>query len=112
MRWLDMSSIKAQLRIEPSFTQEDTLLTIYGESAEEYVLGYLQRTEEELKAMNEVDKTKVPKKIILASLLLVDLYYQQRSTLTPQALHVVDYGFDGLVAEYRKGTYSHEEEED
>ena len=112
MRWLDLTTIKDHLRIEQENTQDDRLLTIYGESAEKYVLNWLQRSVDDLKAMNEDDNTKVPIEVLHASLLLVDLYYQQRSTLTPQALHVVDYGFDGLVAEYRKGTYSHEEEED
>lgn len=112
MKWLDLTTIKEHLRIEPENTQEDRMLTIYGESAEKYVLNWLQRSVDDLKAMNEDDNTKVPIEVLHASLLLVDLYYQQRSTLTPQALHVVDYGFDGLVAEYRKGTYSHEEEED
>ena len=111
MKWLDLTTIKAQLRIEPSFTQEDTLLTMYGDSAEEFVLNYLQRTEAELKAMNTVDPTKVPKPIIHASLMLVDLFYQQRSPITMQNLYLIPYGFDALVSNYRKGTYSSEEED-
>jgi hypothetical protein len=112
MKWLDLTTIKEHLRIEPENTQEDRMLTIYGESAEKYVLNWLQRSVDDLKAMNEDDNTKVPIEILYASLLLVDLYYQQRSTVTPQQQYLVTYGFDGLVAEYRKGTYSHEEEEE
>lgn len=112
MKWLDLTTIKAHLRLEPEFTQEDTMLTIYGESAEGFVLNYLQRTVDDLKAMNEDDNTKVPTDIILASLLLVDQYYQQRSTVTPQQQYLVSYGFDALVANYRKGTYSSVDEEE
>lgn len=112
MRWLTLTDIKAQLRIESDFTQEDTLLTMYGDSAEDFVLNYLQRTEAELKAMNSVDPTKVPTPIIHASLMLVDLFYQQRSPITMQNLYLIPYGFDALVSNYRKGTYSSVDEEE
>ena len=78
MRWLTLTDIKAQLRIETDFTQEDTLLTMYGDSAEEFVMNYLQRTEAELKAMNTVDPTKVPTPVIHASLMLVLLMLPKR----------------------------------
>ena len=33
MKWLNLQLIKAQLRMEQDFTEEDELLTLYGESA-------------------------------------------------------------------------------
>ena len=111
MRWTTLTDIKAQLRIEIDFTQEDTLLTMYGEAAEQFVLDYLQRTEAELKAMNITDQTAVPMNVKLATLMLVDLYYQQRGPVSMQNLYLIPYGFDALVSNYRKGTYSSEEED-
>ena len=112
MRWLTLTDIKAQLRIEESYTQEDTLLTRYGATAENFTLRYIQRTEDELKAMNDLDPTKVPEDIVSASLMLVDLYYQYRGPISMQNLYLIDYGFDALVAPFRKGTYSSVDEEE
>lgn len=106
MKWLTLALIKEQLRLEADYTAEDNILTLYGNSAERLVLNYVQRTEDELKAMNEDDPTQVPQDIIHASLLLVDLSYQQRSTVSPTTLYQVPYSFDSLVMPYRKGTYA------
>ena len=111
MRWLTLTDIKDQLNINQSNTLYDTKLTRKGNAAEQFVLDYLQRTEAELKAFNTIDPTKVPTPIIHASLMLVDLFYQQRSPITMQNLYLIPYGFDALVSNYRKGTYSSEEED-
>ena len=49
MRWLTLDDIKDQLRIEQEDTSQDKLLTRYGATAENFTLGYLQRSEAELK---------------------------------------------------------------
>ena len=112
MRWLTLEMIKAQLRIEPENTSEDTLLAMYGESAEDFILQWTQRTEAELKAMNSVDPTKVPTSIIHASLMIVDTSYQYRNPVSIHITYLVPYTFDVLVAPYRKGTYSSVDEEE
>ena len=38
MKWLTLERIKQQLRIEPDMHDEDSLLEMYGESAEEVLL--------------------------------------------------------------------------
>lgn len=43
MKWLTLEGIKAKCRIEPDFNEEDELLEMYGESAEETVLNALGR---------------------------------------------------------------------
>lgn len=106
MKWLTLALIKQQCRIPTSDTSQDDLLTLYGESAERFVLNYLQRTEAELKAMNPDDSTKVSSDIVEATLLLVTKSYEHRSPMSPQNLYLIDYGFDALVSNYRKGTYS------
>lgn len=98
MRWLDLQRIKAQLRIEQSFTDEDTLLEMYGESAEEVLLNHLNRSYEDLIAMYG----RIPVPIIHASLLLVDTSYQHRSPVSPQNMSIVPYTFDLLVKPYMR----------
>ena len=51
MKWLTLTEIKQQLRIEADYTDEDALLTRYGNSAEAVVLNITGRTYDELKAM-------------------------------------------------------------
>ena len=106
MRWLTLADIKDQLRIEQDDTSQDKLLTRYGATAENFTLGYLQRTEDELKAMNDQDPTMVPEDIVSACLLLVDAYYQHRGPISQQNMYLIDYGYDALVMKFRKGTYS------
>lgn len=106
MRWLTLQEIKEQLRIESEDTSQDKLLTRYGATAEAFTLNYLQRTENELKAMNKQDPTQVPEDIVSATLLLVDAYYQFRGPISVQNLYLIDYGYDALVMRFRKGTYS------
>ena len=111
MRWLTLEDIKDQLRIEQEDTSQDKLLTRYGATAENFTLGYLQRTEDELKAMNEEDPTQVPEDIVSATLMLCDLYYQYRGPVSMLNLYLIDYGFDALVMPFRKGTYSSVDDE-
>jgi uncharacterized phage protein (predicted DNA packaging) len=98
MKWTTLEWIKAHSRVE--YDIEDDLLTLYANSAEETILNITGRTEEELKSMNKTDSSKVPDAILHATLMLVDLSYQQRSPLTPQQLYAVPYTFDILVKPY------------
>lgn len=112
MRWLTLEDIKDQLRIEQDFTLEDKKLTRYGATAERFTLNYLQRTEDELKAMNDEDPTLVPEDIVSACLLLVHLYYQHGGPISERNMYLIDYGYDALVMPYRKGTYSSDHNDD
>jgi hypothetical protein len=47
-------------------------------------------------------KKPVPAKIIHASLMLVDLSYQQRSPISQQNLYTVPYAFDMLIKPFMK----------
>ena len=98
MKWLTLQQIKAQLRIEPYYTDEDTLLEMYGESAEEVLLNYLNRTYEEV-AEKYGD---IPAPLRHASLMLVDTSYQYRSPVSAQNMSIVPYTFDILVKPYIK----------
>lgn len=100
MKWLNLEQIKAQLRIEPEFTDEDELLEMYGESAEETLLQYLNRTYEDIIEVYG----KIPAPLRHATLLLVDTSYQYRSPVSAQNMSVVPYTFDILVKPYMRLT--------
>ena len=100
MKWLTLEQIKQQLRIEEDFTDEDKLLDMYGESAEEVLLQYLNRTYEDIMEVYG----RVPAPIVQASLMLVDTSYQYRSPVSTQSMSQVPYTFDLLVKPYMRLT--------
>lgn len=88
MYWLTLTKIKAQLRIETDFTDEDEYLVDLGEAAEEAVLTYCGLTHEDF--CNEYGA--VPAMVRKASLLLVDTWYKHRSPSDNLQLSAVPYG--------------------
>lgn len=98
MKWLTLDKIKQQLRIEPDFTMEDSLLTSYGEAAEETLLNYLNRPYQDV-----IDTWgQVPLPLVQASLMLVDVSYQYRSPISVTNISLVPYTFDILVKPYMR----------
>lgn len=102
MTFLTLEDIKAQARIEPEDTSEDTYLLLLGRAAERKVFNDTQRTYDEIVAKWGV----WPEDLTLAALLLVTNWYKNREATTNQSMSVVPYGYEGLYMEYRKGTYS------
>ena len=100
MKWLTLDYIKQHSRID--FDCEDALLELYGESAEDTVLDITRRTYDEIVEKWGTKEKPIPAKIIHASLMLVDLSYQQRSPVTQQNLYTVPYAFDMLIKPYMK----------
>lgn len=100
MKWLTIDYIKQHSRID--FDCEDALLELYGESAEEMVLGITRRTYEEIVEKWGTEKIPVPANIIHASLLLVEQSYTQRSSVSQQNLYTVPYAFDMMIKPYMK----------
>lgn len=96
MKWLDLTIIKAHLRITEEY--EDSLLQTYGESAEELVLTYLGMTYGELIA----EYGTVPKNIKHATLMLIDVFYKHRAPITIENMNMVPYTFDLLMKPYMK----------
>jgi hypothetical protein len=103
MKWLTLESIKKQCRIEAGVTYEDTLLTDYGEAAEDTVLNVLGKTYDEVIEEYGV----IPKPVQQASLMLVDLSYQHRTPDAITQLHDTR-AFDTLVAPYIRHAYGAE----
>lgn len=105
MKWLTLEDIKAQLRIEPDFTAEDTLLESYGESAETTLLNYLNRPYADILG----SYGDVPLPLVQASLMLVDTSYQHRSPINVTNISLVPYTFDLLVKPYVRLTSAESE---
>ena len=100
MKWLTLEKIKAQLRIEADFHDEDDLLEEYGESAEEVLLNYLNRSYDDVVEVYG----RMPAPLVHASLMLVDTSYQYRSPVSTQSMSLVPYTFDILVKPYMRLT--------
>lgn len=98
MKWLTLEKIKAQLRIDQSFTLEDEILTMYGESAEASVLDIIRRSYTEV--MEKYGT--VPTPLVHASLMLVDLSYKERGAVSSQNLYQVPYAVDFKLKPYMK----------
>lgn len=98
MKWLDLNQIKQQLRIEPDYTDEDTLLTKYGESAENTILNICRRTYDDFIS----EYGEIPSDIVEASLLLVTVSYEHRAAVTQYQMYSVGYAFDMKVKPYMR----------
>lgn len=96
MNYLTLDYIKAHSRIDAD--TEDSLLELYGNSAEEMVLNTINMTYDEVIA----EYVTFPKALIHATLMLVDLSYQMRSPVGVQNLSDIPYTFDFLVKPYMK----------
>lgn len=97
MKWLTLTQIKQQLRIEQDFTLEDSLLESYGQSAEDAILNLLARDYTQVVELYG----EVPSPIVNASLMLVTHIYQNRGSFTMQQLHG-NPTFDLMLKPYMK----------
>lgn len=102
MKWLTLTLIKQQLRLEQDYHDEDALLELYGGSAENTILQCTNRKVDELKAMNPAgtDNDNIPYDIMEASLMLVTVSYRYRTPIDMQNLSIVPYTFDLKIKNY------------
>lgn len=96
MKWLTLKRIKQQCRIEQDFTDEDEVLTDYGEAAEEQVLNDIDRSYDDIIE----SYGKVPAPLVLASLMLVDQSYRQRSAADTMSWAPVPYAYEHKIKPY------------
>lgn len=109
MKWLTLDEIKQQLRIEPDFTDEDTLLERYGNSAELYVLNVTGRTYDELKAMNPTGEDEFPADLWEATIMLVQISYNRDTPISRQNMYIVPWGVDAKIKPYMRLTTREED---
>lgn len=102
MKYLTIEYIKQHSRID--YDCEDELLEMYGDSAEDAMVQYLNRgkTATEMIASLTEEYGKIPAPIYHATLMLVDQSYQHRSPASPTQMYYVLYGFDFLIKPYMK----------
>ena len=94
MKFLTLELIKKHVRIDGEF--EDYLLEFYGESAEETLFETIGVTYDQF--IDEV--VEMPKSLVNAALILVDVRYQFRGPGDKIPLSIIPYGFDILVTPY------------
>jgi hypothetical protein len=109
LQFLTLEDIKAQVRLESSFTDEDNYLMMLGRAAERRLFKDIQRTYDEVVAM----EGEWPMDLTMAALMLTASWYKNREPETNQSMSVVPYSaYEGFYMPYRKGTYSSVDEED
>jgi hypothetical protein len=104
MKYLTFDQIKAQLRLDDEQAAlEQSILTTYGEAAEDAVLNVCNRT------ITDIYSTygEVPTGLVVAALLLVDDTYNNRGTITPTSVQHLP-TFDINVKPYMKLTNNDE----
>ena len=72
MNYLTLEDIHRQLRLEPDFQEDDAILTIYGDSAEDFISQHLNRPLDDITAENGGE---LPRNIYNAMLMFVDYMY-------------------------------------
>lgn len=97
MEYLTLENIKKHCRID--INDDDTMLELYGSSAEYTVAQYLNRgkTVSEMVSSLTEEYGEIPTPIIHATLLLVDISYQHHSPASPHNMYYVLYGFDSRI---------------
>lgn len=94
MKFITFDQIKAQLRLDDAQAElEQDLLEMYGESAEDAVLTIIRRPLRNVKQVYG----HVPQKLIHATLLLVDEWYQHRTPAESVSLSPVPNAFDFML---------------
>lgn len=103
MKFLTLQDIKAQARIDPEYTDEDTLLTNYAKAAERKIFSDTGYTYEELLARG--DDGNFPEDLVLAGLMLAATWYRYRENIENLSMSHVDYSYNWLISDYVKHTF-------
>ncbi|EDX5691436.1 phage gp6-like head-tail connector protein [Salmonella enterica] len=101
---LSMDEIKAQLRLDEDFTDEDSLLALLGQAVQSRTENFLNRRLYATAAdipEDDPDGLVIPDEVRLALLLLVTHFYENRSTVTEVEKVELPMSFSWLVGPYR-----------
>ena len=97
MKFLTLKLIKNHSRIDSNY--ENEMLELYGDGAESNLFRLLDRTYDELVAMNGGE---FPHDLVIAALMLVDILYNYRNPHANIHLSSVGYTFDFFAKPYIK----------
>lgn len=90
MQYITLEDIHRQLRLEPDFTEDDEILTVYGDSAEDFLTAHLNCALDDISAENS---GQLPVSLKNALLLYVDYMYDNSgsgdSKPIPQAFWIL-----------------------
>lgn len=102
LKFITLSEIKEQCRIEDEFTLEDARLTSYGLSAESTLAQYMGRGKsvDSMVASFEEEYGEVPEPVRNAALMLVNVWYKHRTPVEGVSLSQVPYTFELLIKPY------------
>ena len=101
MKYLTFAQIKQHLRLDDEQAElEQGLLETYGEAAETTVMNLIYRDYTSIMSTYG----EVPKPLVVAALMLVDVNYQHRSPVGQQNMSIVPYSFDILIKPYMRLT--------
>ena len=99
LKVVTLEELKAQMRED--FDGEDELIRLYGEAAEDAVIGATRRTFEELVAMAEGNEG-FPARLMVAILMLAAHSHRNREPVEAVAQNAVPYAFDMYIKPYVK----------
>ena len=101
LKIVTLEELKAQMRED--FEGEDNLITLYGEAAEQAVVGATRRTFEELVAMAEAEGSdKFPSRLKVAILMLAAHSHRNREPVAAVAQNAVPYALEMYIKPYVK----------
>lgn len=100
LKVVTLEELKAQMRED--FDGEDELITLYGEAAEDAVIGATRRTLEELVSIGESEGSGFPSRLKVAILMLAAHSHRNREPVAAIAQNAVPYAFDMYIKPYVK----------
>lgn len=100
MKWITLSQVKAQCRIEQDFTEEDALLTSYGNAAEQGILRLLERSWEDV--CENLSREDIEGGLTIAALMLAEHLYKHRGPTENVQAYQIPYNIDFWVKPYMR----------
>ena len=101
LKVVSLEELKAQMRED--FDGEDELIKLYGEAAEDAVIGATRRTLDELEDMGKAEGGEgFPARLKVAILMLAAHSHRNREPVAAVAQNAVPYAFDMYIKPYVK----------
>lgn len=98
MVFLTLELIKKHLNIDEDFHDDDELLIMHGEVAEEVIERHIDRS---LNAIMYMNHGEMPKPLVQAALLLVGTYYENRENISYSSGTEIPYTVTYLLSLYQ-----------
>ncbi|MBU9866812.1 head-tail connector protein [Rahnella aceris] len=102
MQFLTLEQVRAQARLEPDYTAEDSSLTLYASAAENAAIKYLNRNlYKESVPPEDLSGMLITADICLAMLMTTSHWYENRSPVTEFEQSSVPLTYQFLLSPYR-----------